>query len=279
MSSIRVKCDSSDLKSAVKNLRSSGYTNKSISEEIGTRIDSCLYRGHKMSLESFENLIEMSNTQIDHQIVDDDRYNTKNIPKLSPEGKLAELFGIILGDGHIQNRSRKNNKRDSSTYFISITLNKKEVEIISRSESLLEETTNLETKTYEKEGNCVRVVVHSKDAVEKFQEMGLEAGHKTKNQVSVPRWIKRSEEFSKKCLKGLIDTDGAIYKDQREKTYYTRVQFKNYSQPLLRDFKQMCNNVGIETVKGGSKQVQISRRHVEKFIQKISPIKANKLDI
>ena len=96
--------------------------------------------------------------------------------------------------------------------------------------------------------------------------MGLEVGHKTRNQVSVPGWIKKSEEFSEKCLKGLIDTNGAIYKDQRENTYYTRVQFKNYSELLLRDFKRICNKVGIETVKAVQKQVQISRKHVGKFI-------------
>ncbi len=182
-----------------------------------------------MSLESFNKLLEISDTHIDHQIVADDRYNAENIPKLPPNKQLSELFGIILGDGHIQNRSKTGHKTDTTTYFISITLNEEEDEIIDRSEYLLEEITDLDVKRYEKQGKCVRLVIHSKDAVEKFQEMGLEAGDKIENQVSVPRWIKQSEEFCRRCLKGLIDTDGCIYKDQRKNTYYERVQFKNYS--------------------------------------------------
>jgi intein/homing endonuclease len=277
MHSFRVNCDESDLKSAVRDLRSSGYTNESISKEIGTRIDSCIYRGHKMSLESFDKLLEISDMHIDHQIVADNRYNARNIPELSPNKQLSELFGIILGDGHMQNRSKKGHKTGTTTYFISITLNEEEDEIIDRSEYLLEEITNLDVKRYEKQGKCVRLVIHSKDAVEKFQEMGLEAGDKIENQVSVPRWIKQSEEFCRRCLKGLIDTDGCIYKDQRKNTYYERVQFKNYSEPLLKDFRRMCSYLGIRTVKGGPKQIQISRKHVVKFIRTIDPIKARYL--
>lgn len=73
MSCLRVKCEDSDLKSAVKSLRDSWYTNSKISDEIGVRIDSCLYRGHKMSLESFEKLSAITDEKIRHQLVPDDR--------------------------------------------------------------------------------------------------------------------------------------------------------------------------------------------------------------
>jgi intein/homing endonuclease len=272
----RVKCDNSDLKEAVRDLRDSGYTNDEISNQIGVRIDSCLYRDHKMSPESFEKLSEIASKDINHKLVFDDRYNSKEIPGLCKNTNLAELCGIILGDGHIQHRSRRNNSRNTSTYFISITLNQEEEEIIKNSENLLEDLTSLGAKKYEKEGNCVRIVIHSKDAVEKFQEIGLRTGHKTENQVSVPKWIKKSNKFYRRCLKGLIDTDGSIYKDKREDKYYKRIMFKNYSKPLLQDFKEMCSALDIKTVKGGPQQVQISRKDIEKFIRIVDPIKAQR---
>ena len=190
---------------------------------------------------------------------------------------MAELSGILLGDGHIQSRCTKNETRDISTYFISITLNKKEKEIISNSRDLIKEVTGLKVKKYEKKGDCLRLVIHSKDAVQKFQEFGLKAGDKLENQVSAPEWIKESKKLSAKCLRGLIDTDGSIYKDKRQNTSYKRIQFSNCSKPLLEDFKEMCRLLGIKTVRGGSKQIQVSREDVEKFIEEIKPIKAQRL--
>ena len=276
MAASRVKCHKSDLKAAVEDLRNSGYTNTDISDEIGVRIDSCLYRGHKMSLESFEKLLELVDRKINHELASDDRFNSKEIPNLTRNGDLAELCGLILGDGHIQHRSEQNKSRNTSTYFISITLNEEEQKIIRNSENLLEKVTGLEAKTYEKQGNCVRIVIHSKDAVEKFQKIGLKPGHKTENQVSVPNWLKKSEEFCRRCVKGLIDTDGSIYNDKREDRVYKRIIFKNYSEPLLLDFKEMCSKLDIDTVNGGPHQVHVSRKDVEKFIKIVDPIKAQK---
>ncbi|QGA80083.1 LAGLIDADG family homing endonuclease [Candidatus Nanohalobium constans] len=275
MAASRVKCDNSDLKAAVEDLRNSGYTNAKISDEIGTRIDSCLYRDHKMSLESFEKLLEIADREINHELVSDDRYGSKEIANFTKNGDLAELCGLILGDGHIQYRSRRNNSRNTSTYFVSITLNKDEEEIIENSGNLLEEVTGLEAKTYKKQGNCVRIVIHSKDAVEKFQEIGLEPGHKTEKQVSIPNWIKKSEKFCRRCVKGLIDTDGSIYNDKRKNRCYKRIIFKNYSEPLLEDFREMCLTLNIKTVDGGPHQVQVSMKDIDKFIKTVNPIKAH----
>lgn len=268
MAGYRVNVDRKILKEKVKELRRAGHTNKTISNKIGVRIDSYLYNDYKISVESFEKLTELCESEIEHELVPDKRFNQTKLPKIEKSTDLAELFCVILGDSHIQFRSKKNEDRDTSTYFISITLNEKEMEMIKHTKSLSQNITGLEPKVYKKHGRCVRIVLHSKELVQKFVDLGLAIGNKKENQVKVPKWIKEDNDFSRACLRGLIDTDGAIYQDQRENKSYTRVQFKNYSEPLLEDFRQMCEKLNIPPVKGGPHQVQISQHDIGKFMKK-----------
>lgn len=99
--------------------------------------------------------------------------------------------------------------------------------------------------------------------------IGLKPGHKVKNQVSVPNWIKKDpnwiknnqEEWEKiyhtrviRCLRGLMDTDGYIFVSHKKKSNYTciGIQFSNGSKPLVKDFKEMCESIGINTSKVSS---------------------------
>jgi intein/homing endonuclease len=278
----RVQIEQKELEKVVESLRSSGYTNSKISEEIGARIDSYLYNNYRMSKESFERLEELYNEKIKHEIEEPnsgENYRKYEITNLKKNTELAELFGIILGDGHLQEYQDESEERYKGSYFVEITLNESEKELINRTKSLLKDITKIEPKEYDKNGKAIRIVVHSKEIVEKFKNLGLESGNKKENQVNVPRWIKKDENYSKSCLKGLIDTDGSIYQDCRDSKSYLRVQFKNHSNPLLNDFSNMCEKLDIKVVKGGKYQLQISRSSINKFIQKIDPLKAKQVKI
>jgi intein/homing endonuclease len=273
----KISVEDSDLRRVVENLRERGLSNSDISDEIEARIDSYLYNDYAMSREVFENLLELYGGKIPHKVVDSSENNINKVPEFEIDKELAELFGIILGDGHLQEKSDRNDERNCSTYFLEITLHEGEEELIKRTEDLLREITEIEPKKYNKEGECLRLVIHSKDAVQKFKNFGLKPGNKKENQVGVPSWIKEDKDFCKSCIKGLIDTDGAIYQDKRKNTSYTRIQFKNYSEELLQDFEQMCSKIEIRIVKGGPHQLQVSRKDISKFKQKIKPIKARQL--
>jgi hypothetical protein len=60
--------------------------------------------------------------------------------------------------------------------------------------------------------------------------------------VRVPEWIKNSREFSKKCLTGLIETDGAIYIDRG----YPMVMFSTAVPELAQDFAEMVAALGFQ---------------------------------
>jgi intein/homing endonuclease len=278
----RVQIEQKELENAVNKLRDRGYTNSQISKEIGARIDSYLYNGYRMSEESLKRLEEIYGEKIKHEIEEPNsggNYRKHEITALKKNTKLAELFGIILGDGHLQEHQDKNKERYKGSYFVEITLNEGEKELINRTKSLLRDITKIEPKEYNKSGKAIRIVVHSKELVKKFKNLGLESGNKKENQVSVPKWIKEDKEFSKSCLKGLIDTDGSIYQDSRNNKSYLRIQFKNHSIPLLNDFSKMAENLDVKTVKGGEYQLQISRSSINKFIHQVEPIKAKHVKI
>jgi len=118
----------------------------------------------------------------------------------------------------------------------------------------------------------VFIRLYSKEVVNSLKKAGLRSGDKTENQVSVPPWIFEQEEFVVPCLRGLVDTDGSIYE---RKSGDIVVNFKNKSKPLLKDFKQLCSILNIETSSAGEDAVQIaSQEDVQKFISRVEPLKA-----
>jgi len=67
---------------------------------------------------------------------------------------------------------------------------------------------------------------------------GLKKGNKVKQQVDVPHWIKINKNFSKYCLRGLIDTDGCVYFHKHKTNgcdcLNIGLNFSNRSTPLLK---------------------------------------------
>lgn len=182
-------------------------------------------------------------------------------------------MGILLGDGNIRDFNAIEGEKHVTVYKTKVTLHRKEKEIIKNVETLFKEISGREPSRYDsKNSKAINIYLYSKEFIERLNEIGLKSGNKTKNQVSVPDWIKQNKNYEKACLKGLIDTDGTIYK--RKNDEYTVVQFKNASKPLLDDFREMCGDLGISTSKGGYRTIQVaSQPEVEKFLEQIDPIK------
>lgn len=144
-----------------------------------------------------------------------------------PGKELAELVGILLGDGGI---------RESQ---FTITLNS----IADNSYSLY--VINLIDKLFAykpslaKRHNCnaLTITASGVEIVKYLLKMGMHTGDKVRQQVDVPEWIKQSSELSRWCLRGLMDTDGGIFTNSyviNGKSYvYPKTNFTNASQPLL----------------------------------------------
>ena len=183
-----------------------------------------------------------------------------NIPQKSPE--LAELVGIILGDGSIARRQ------------ITITLHRLDdryfVEYIK---NLFKKLFKINVAVYKgKEDNTISVVASRVELVRFMVNTGLKIGGKVKQQVGVPAWIEESECFIKSCLRGLFDTDGCFYTDKhlyKDKTYLNcGMNFTNRSLPILFFFKTKLEQFGFHPTHNTKYSIFLRRENeIMKYFQ------------
>lgn len=149
-----------------------------------------------------------------------------NIKTPEKSEKLAEFIGVVLGDGGL------------TKYQLKITLNSEaDMEYAVYICDLVSELFSLAVHSYFRAGEKSNTLCISGIGLTEFLlQNGLRLGDKVRNQVDVPDWIKRDKNYSRFCLRGLIDTDGCIFlrKDSlgNEKYQYINLYFSNLSQPL-----------------------------------------------
>ncbi|TFG25849.1 MAG: hypothetical protein EU532_11225 [Promethearchaeota archaeon] len=158
---------------------------------------------------------------------------------LEKDKKLAEIFGIILGDGNLS--------KNGNTITIKLNIIKEPRYVnyvMALSREIFKKNPNIQNLP---NNQAIQLRINSKELVRKLVLLGLQKGDKVKNQVGVPEWIKINRDFCKGCLKGLLDTDGSIFPVISEKTI--KMNFKNNSKPLVNDFKYMCEILDIRVSK------------------------------
>lgn len=97
-------------------------------------------------------------------------------------------------------------------------------------------------------GSTVRIVVSRIKLIKFLLELEFSIGNKVKQQVRIPKWIAESPEFTKACIRGLLDTDGCFYVDHHkhnDNLYLNPgLSFTNRSKPILDFFKEGLEKLG-----------------------------------
>jgi hypothetical protein len=155
---------------------------------------------------------------------------------------LAELVGALLGDGNL-----------TPTQVV-MTIGKKDKyrEYVI---FLMKEVLGVVPKVYLSKKGDSAVYVGSVQLVRWFLKMGL-AFNKVHSQVCVPKWIMNSPEYMRAALRGLIDTDGSVYRLK----FGCQIGFKNRSLPLLRDVRMMFLKLGFHPSIVSGFSVYLTRR-------------------
>lgn len=158
----------------------------------------------------------------------------------SPSIKLAEFFGIMMGDGAIGNSWQAvislNSKADAS-YAVYV-------------QDLIFELFGIQPKVSKrKESNTLLLTLTSTDVVDFLLSKGLVYGDKIKGNILIPEWILNNDQYRRACVRGLMDTDGCLYIHRHvvsNKRYENLgLCFTSYAQPLLRQVAVIFEQFGV----------------------------------
>ena len=159
---------------------------------------------------------------------------------------LAELYGIMAGDGCLSNTGAGFNS--GKKYWIYICGHK----VDDRShydyiKSLFKEVFNKETNIGErKKENAIFIRFSDKKIFHDFVNLGFPVGKKY-SKLGIPSWITENNINLVPFLRGLFDTDGSfvLSKQHKEKPYYPRIEVCTKSEYLAKQTKEALDKLGI----------------------------------
>jgi hypothetical protein len=116
--------------------------------------------------------------------------------------KLAEFFGLMMGDGGINN-----------AWQVTITLNSiKDKQYISYVSNLCQDLFGVIPMIRKRKNKQATVICLSSITVVNFLvSQGLIRGNKLLGGLKIPRWILTEKSYRIASVKGLIDTDGCLF--------------------------------------------------------------------
>ncbi len=157
--------------------------------------------------------------------------------KLSREDlhTLSYVIGGAIGDGNLSNPNGRATR-------LRITCDTKYPNIIKNITQAIQEVmpSNKVSIVHKKE-SCLDISCYS-NKWENLLGWTAAGGSKFNQKVSVPAWIKNDKEFTANCLRGLIETDGSVYKDRE----YLTVNFVTIIPNLANDVMEMIASIGFK---------------------------------
>jgi hypothetical protein len=159
-------------------------------------------------------------------------------PKCSDD--LAEFVGILLGDGGMT----KNQMTITLHYMDDMEYADYVIKLIKRNFDLV-------ASKHKKNGcNVFNIRISRVGLVDYLTDkFGLKTGNKVKQQVDIPKWIRKKTSFQIFCLRGLVDTDGSLfihrYKSSGKIYNYKKIDFTSRSAPLLKSASDILTKLMI----------------------------------
>lgn len=194
--------------------------------------------------------------------------NEKVIKFPKKDKKLAELVGIIIGDGNIYVNKSK------SMYELRIaghSINDKEY-LLHYVTDLIKGLFSITPRIYfSRKRKGMHIIAQSVRLIHFLKKIGLKSGDKVKNNISIPKWIFNSNSFMKSCIRGLIDTDGIVVPITGRD--YSYIWYTCKGTNIQKDFDLIMRKLGYKTSKwnyNGTPEVFIgSKYYIIKYCKEI----------
>lgn len=178
-------------------------------------------------------------------------------PKLKKDGDLAELIGVVLGDGHLSKFPR--------TEELTIFSNANNPSFVKRYARLMQKM--FRKKPYVAKvtwGNCIRIRIYQKNIQKR---LGVPFSPRAEKKIKVPRWILGNKQYIVRYLRGLYEAEGSHCIHLPTSTF--KFFFSNKNETMLRNVFRLMKKLGFHPHRSESNHaIQISRKsEVEKAIK------------
>lgn len=174
------------------------------------------------------------------------KIKSKYLP-FKKDGDLAELVGVILGDGHIRAYPR--------TEELSIFSNSNNPGFIARYSRLVENIFDKKPTTNKhSEANCIRIRIYQKHISDR---LGIPFSPRANLKIQVPSWILGNKRFIVRYLRGLYEAEGSFC--VHKPTYTYKALFSNSNKSMLKNVYMLVSILGFHPHQG-QHQIQISRK-------------------
>ncbi|MFC1690804.1 LAGLIDADG family homing endonuclease [Nanoarchaeota archaeon] len=212
----------------------------------------------KIPKENYEKLCNISRLRKSYNNYVEIRNKVETIKKPSLNEHLAELIGILAGDGHISKYNYE--------IVVSGHLMADKDYILGRVSLLFRNLFNVNVKIKKyKPNNNLRCVINSKELSEFLTgRYKLPLGKKMRK-LHIPKKIKLNKKFLQSYLRGLFDTDGSIYLRRNESV----VSIISRDKAFLEEVRKGFENLGFRPSISGKNLYLYNQSG--KFFSEISP--------
>lgn len=204
--------------------------------------------------------------------------NTKKVKLPGDSIKLAEFYGIMLGDGN-SHRTKYYKSRDNKrgVYMIRIVGDSRldKIYLLNYVKPLMENLFDIRVKVgkfkpkeyFKNSKNAMYIVSYGVRLVEFLEKKGFPPGDKIKNKLKIPDWIKEDSNYLRFCLRGLFDTDGSVYKLTKQNSH--QISLTSHNPPMLKDVMNGLISLGIicSKISNGRKIYITKKSEIRKFLK------------
>ena len=177
--------------------------------------------------------------------------------------KLAYITGIAIGDGNLSNPNKR-------AVLLRVTCDKKYPKLIHDITENLRYLFPKNKVFTTNHTNYINICIYS-NTLEPLLGWSAYGGPKAKQNVTIPSWILKSKTYTKECLRGLLQSDGSVYKDRG----YTMINFTTIIYDLANQVQKIISDLGyknqLREVYHGNKLKYVIRisKNTEPFIKEI----------
>ena len=191
------------------------------------------------------------------------KYSEKKIKAFKTDSTLAEILGVLNGDGHLSNFK----------YEICVVCDAREKEYLNYLKNLFEtkfgiaftfycELTKIKLRTYSKHLSNILV---SKYHLPKGNKLG---------KLKIPPVVYNNKGRLKSYLRGLFDTDGSIYFRRNNEPV---IEISNADKRFLLEVKRALETLGFKIAKGKNRIFIYRKDHILNFFKMIKPANSKHL--